>query len=139
MEAVLISDVSTSWTTVKLDNTYSNAIPVCIYYTNLPTVSGIQNITSNSFQLKIQGWENGVASTNDVHCLIVSNLRPYMASNVTVTDVLPAGLSYVPSSISGGDSTDDSDLYGAGLSWTIASLASSTSTTLTYTVSVLAP
>ena len=84
MEAVLISDVSTSWTTVNLDNTYSNAIPVCTYvlgtfagsnpnYTNLPAVPRIQNITSNSFQLKIQGWENSAASTNDVHCLIVES------------------------------------------------------------------
>ena len=82
MEIQLVENVSTSWTTVALENTYSSAVPVCTYvletfagsnpnYTNPPAVTRIQNITSNSFQLRIQGWEDSNASTSDVHCLIV--------------------------------------------------------------------
>jgi len=81
-ESVLVKNVSTSWVTVSLDNTYSNAIPVCTYvlgtfagvrpnYVNLPAVTRIQNIGSNSFQLRIQGWEDTAASPADVHCMIM--------------------------------------------------------------------
>jgi len=81
-ESVLVPNVSTSWTTVALDNSYANAIPVCTYvlgtfagtpgnYTNPPAVTRIRNITSSSFQLRIQGWENGPASTGDVHCMVM--------------------------------------------------------------------
>jgi len=81
-ESVLVPNVSTSWTTVALDNTYANAIPVCTYvlgtfagspgtYTNVPAVTRITNITSSSFDLRIQGWENGPASTADVHCIVM--------------------------------------------------------------------
>ena len=81
-ESVLVPNVSTSWTTVSLDNVYTNAIPVCTYvlgtfagsapnYTNLPAVTRIRNIGSSSFQLRIQGWENAAASTADVHCMVM--------------------------------------------------------------------
>jgi len=81
-ESVLVPSVSTSWTTVALDNNYANAIPVCTYvlgtfagspgaYTNVPAVTRIRNITASSFQLRIQGWEDGPASTSDVHCMVM--------------------------------------------------------------------
>jgi len=81
-ESVLVPDVSTSWTTVALDNSYVNAIPVCTYvlgtfagnaanYTNVPAVTRIRNITASTFQLRIQGWEDGPASTSDVHCMVM--------------------------------------------------------------------
>jgi len=81
-ESVLVPNVSTTWTTVSLDNTYSNAIPVCTYvlgtfagsnpnYTNLPAVTRIQNVGANSFQLRIQGWEDSSATAADVHCMIM--------------------------------------------------------------------
>lgn len=81
-EVQLVSGVSTTWTTVNLDNTYANAIPVCTYvlgtfagtagnYTNPPAVTRIRNITSSSFQLRIQGWEDSAASASDVHCVIM--------------------------------------------------------------------
>ncbi len=81
-ESVLVPNVSTAWTTVSLDNTYSNAIPVCTYvlgtfagsapnYTNMPAVPRIRNIGANSFQLRIQGWEDAAASSADVHCMVM--------------------------------------------------------------------
>ena len=65
-EVQLIPNVSTSWTTVNLDNTYADAIPVCTYvldsfsgtagnYSNPPAVTRIRNITASSFELRIQG------------------------------------------------------------------------------------
>lgn len=81
-EVQLVPAVSTAWTTVSLDNTYADAIPVCTYvlgtfagsagnYTNPPAVTRIRNITASSFELRIQGWEDSAASTSDVHCLIM--------------------------------------------------------------------
>ena len=81
-ESVLVPGVSTSWTTVSLDNTYANAIPVCTYvlgtfagtnpnYTNVPAVTRIRNIGASSFELRIQGWENSAASPGDVHCMVM--------------------------------------------------------------------
>jgi len=81
-ESILVPSVSTSWTTVPLDNSYANAIPVCTYvletfagtagnYTVVPAVTRIRNITSSSFQLRIQGWEDGPASISDVHCMVM--------------------------------------------------------------------
>jgi len=82
MEVILVENVGNSWTTVPLENTYSNAIPICTYvlgtfagsapnYTNVPAVTRIQNITSSSFQLRIQGWEDSGATASNVHCMIV--------------------------------------------------------------------
>jgi len=81
-ESVLVPSVSTSWTTVSLDNSYANAIPVCTYvlgtfagsnpnYTNVPAVPRIRNIGASSFELRIQGWENSAASAADVHCMVM--------------------------------------------------------------------
>jgi len=81
-ETILVRNVSTSWTTVTLDNNYANAIPVCTYvlgtfagsagnYTNPPAVPRIRNIGSSSFELRIQGWEDSAASPADVHCIVM--------------------------------------------------------------------
>lgn len=81
LEVHLIPSVSTAWQTVALTNSYSNAIPLCSY--NLASFSGsnpnydypsavvrIRNITANSFDVRIQGWEDSTAVAGDVHCLI---------------------------------------------------------------------
>ena len=55
-----------------------------------------------------------------------------MATNIVVTDVVPSGLTYVASSVAGGNSHNDADPAGAGLSWVVSSLASGSSTSLTF-------
>ncbi len=81
-ESVLVPDVSTSWTTVTLDNSYVDAIPVCTYvletfagaagsYSSPPAVPRIRNIGASSFELRIQGWENSAATPGDVHCMVM--------------------------------------------------------------------
>jgi len=77
MEVLLIKNVSTSWQTVSLGNSYSDAVVVCTYTlaafdaANPPAVTRIRNITASSFDLRIQGWEDSAATANNVHCIIV--------------------------------------------------------------------
>ena len=66
----------------------------------------------------------------------VANAGPDAATNVAVTDVLPAGFTYDAGSIAGGDTQDDS--AAPMLSWTIATLTSGGSADLTFSASVLA-
>ena len=69
--------------------------------------------------------------------LAVSNAGADTATNVGVTDVLPAGLTYTPGSIGGGDSSDDSGL--PALTWVIDSIGSGATVNLTFTATVGAP
>jgi len=70
--------------------------------------------------------------------LLVSNASGVnTATNLEVTDVLPAGYSYIPGSISGGDEQDDIDPNGSGLTWLIYSLSLGDTTTLSYQAEVL--
>ena len=66
----------------------------------------------------------------------LTNNGPDAATNVVVTDIVPAGLTYVGASITGGDSSDDSDPAGSGLSWTVNTLANGASTSLTFQATV---
>jgi len=71
--------------------------------------------------------------------LVVSNAGPDVATDVTVTDVVPAGFTYSAASMTGGDVTDETDPAGAGLSWTINSMPVGTPVTLTFQATVNAP
>jgi len=75
LELKLVPNVGAAWQTVALENNYADAIVVCSY--NLPSANDppattrIQNITSTSFQLRIQQFENNNNVTaSDVHCII---------------------------------------------------------------------
>ncbi len=75
LELKLVPNVGAAWQTVQLENNYTDAIVVCTY--NLPsdsdpsTTTRIQNITANSFQLRLQQFENSSSVTaSDVHCVI---------------------------------------------------------------------
>jgi uncharacterized repeat protein (TIGR01451 family) len=60
------------------------------------------------------------------------------ATNLTVTDVVPDGYTYVPGTITGGSTRNDGSPAGTGLTWTIASLSAGSSVDLTYQATVLA-
>ncbi len=66
--------------------------------------------------------------------LTLNNSGPDTAANIVVEDVIPAGLTYVPGSITGGDSNDDSAV--PVLTWDVNSLASGTSAILTFQATV---
>ena len=75
LELKLIPNVGAAWQSVQLENTYSDAIVVCTY--NLPNASDpsvttrIRNITSTSFELRLQQFENSsIVTASDVHCVI---------------------------------------------------------------------
>lgn len=70
--------------------------------------------------------------------LVVNNAGPSTATNIVITDVVPDGYSYVAASITGGDASDDTNPSTTGLTWTINSLSSGGSVSLTYQATVLA-
>ena len=74
-EVKLVTGVGFTPQTVMLENTYTNAVPVCTY--NLPSTANssaiprITNITATSFQVSIQSMPNtDPGNTGDVHCII---------------------------------------------------------------------
>lgn len=99
-EVRLVTGVGFTPQTVMLENTYTNAVPVCTY--NLPSTANssaiprITNITATSFQLSIQSMPNtNPGNTGDVHCIIVDegthtlpDGRQVQAITQLVTDVL---------------------------------------------------
>lgn len=68
-------NVGGAWQTVQLENSYTEAVPVCTY--NLPSSSSpsattrIRNVTATSFDIRLQHFENSaVVTASDVHCVI---------------------------------------------------------------------
>ena len=75
LEVLLIPNVGASWQTIPLENTYTDAIVVCTYNlasdANPPATTRVRNITSTSFELRIQQFENSNSVTpGNVHCII---------------------------------------------------------------------
>ncbi len=93
---------TSSWQTIALENTYASPVIVCTY--NLPSKASpsattrIQAVTPNSFQLKVQQFENSTVITpGDVHC-IIADRGAYNSGGLkfeagTVTADRTAGLS----------------------------------------------
>ena len=63
LEVFTVSSVGNTFQTVNLQNTYTNAIPVCTYNlvssASVPAAVRITNITANSFDVRIQNPTNG--------------------------------------------------------------------------------
>jgi len=70
--------------------------------------------------------------------LVIANAGPSTATNINVTDIVPSGYTYLAASSAGGDTNNDTNPATSGLTWTINSLASGASVTLTYQATVLA-
>lgn len=99
LEILLVPNVGFIWQTVSLDNSYSNAIPICTYVlpsnSDNPAVVRIQNITASSFEVKIQQPSNSAAVTpSDVFCIVaeegshtLSDGRSFEAHTVLSTDI----------------------------------------------------
>ena len=68
------------------------------------------------------------------YAITLQNTGTVPCTNVTVTDVLPNGVTYALGSIAGGDAQTDGDPSGAGLQWVVSSLAPGASVALTYSV-----
>ena len=66
----------------------------------------------------------------------MTNTSTQAATNVVITDVVPAGVTYVPASITGGTSSNDAAPDTTGLTWTLASLSGSATASLTFRATV---
>ncbi len=70
------------------------------------------------------------------YSLVVTNSGPADATNIVVRDILPPGLTYQVGTMIGGDLKNESDPTGAGLRWTINSLLSGESKTVTFNAQI---
>jgi len=71
-----------------------------------------------------------------VYTISVENLSGQPATNLVITDVVPAGVTYVPASITGGDFRNDANPETTGLTWTVSSLGAAATTVFTFTANV---
>ena len=80
---------------------------------------------------------NPVEGDTLTYTVTVTNNGPgTRATNIALTDVVPAGITYVPGSITGGTASNDADPSGVGLSWTLAQLDPTQSAVLTFQATV---
>jgi len=75
LEIKRLSNIGANWVTIPLENSYTDAIIVCTH--NLisaerpSATTRIRNITTNSFDLRLQQFENSpIVPISDVHCVI---------------------------------------------------------------------
>ncbi|MEH6456318.1 MAG: SdrD B-like domain-containing protein [Cocleimonas sp.] len=142
-------DASADGDAVSNTDTNDNSIPVTI-------TSGKNDVGNNFVDAEetmvdlsiIKKVDNATANVGDTITFIleVSNAGPDEATDVNITDIVPAGFTYVAGSMTGispivtGITPDESNPdSGTGLSWTITSLISGTTTTLTFQADVQAP
>ena len=76
IETHRIENLTATWETITLANSYSAPVVVCTYV--LPSNASneahtrVQNVTGSSFDVRVQRFENSSAITaSDVHCLVV--------------------------------------------------------------------
>jgi uncharacterized repeat protein (TIGR01451 family) len=103
--------------------------------------SGSVTINIKSFDVEVQKSVNNTTPEEGeevTYSILVTNSTIGVAgTNIVITDVVPDGVTYVPGSISAAHSPVDTDPDGAGLTWTIASLAAGGGTeTLTFRATV---
>ena len=70
------------------------------------------------------------------YTIAVSNLSGQPTTNVVIRDIVPTGVTYVPATIAGGDVRVDADPAGAGLTWTVSSIAPGTTVNLNFQAQV---
>ncbi len=75
METVVINNVDSSgWTTVSLAKSYASMVVACtVNYANnnVPEVVRMQNVSGNSFQIKLQNPGNASLNGETIHCLVM--------------------------------------------------------------------
>jgi hypothetical protein len=74
METGSLSNVSNSWQTVNLQNTYNSAVVVCSNdagSTGLPTVTRVRNVSGNSFDVMVQNPSGSAVSGCTVYYVVV--------------------------------------------------------------------
>ncbi len=112
--------------------------------TLLPGSDVTCSITNNDLGIDLSIVKSVDDSTPNIGQIItfsldVTNAGPDVATNVSVADPVPVGFTYVPASITGGDSSTDADPTVGGLAWTLNSVPVGSTVTLTFQATVNAP
>jgi len=73
LEMVIVNSVGNAWTTLSLENTYTNPVVACTY--NLTTGANVEGsvrvrIVGTSIQVKVQRPLNAAVTASDVYCTI---------------------------------------------------------------------
>lgn len=120
--------------TVNGDNLLLLNDTVSTFIGVIPAVS-----MSKTVSLVVDADTNGAVSFGDTveYTLTVTHdAATDAAKNISVSDVVPTGLSYVASSILGGTTNDDFSPTAMGLKWTIDTLSGGASTALVFQAQV---
>lgn len=97
--------------------------------TSLPTSADI-SVSKSVFPT------SGPSGTTVTYTITVTNLGPDQATGVEITDIVPAGMTYVPGSITGAGTYVTGSPSGTGLKWQNITLANGASTNLTFQATV---
>jgi len=115
---------------VSLDQTDSNAV-------NNNSVVDIDPVGLDVQVLKTVSDTTPEEGETVVYTITVNNLSSQPATNLTIGDIVPTGVTYTALSITGGDSNSDATpTSGAGLTWTINTLAGSGTSVLSFSAVV---
>ena len=74
METFRVANVSSSWTSVSLSQTYVNPVAACTpwYDSNAaPAVVRMRSVTASSLEIRLQVPGDATTAQGDVHCLVV--------------------------------------------------------------------
>jgi hypothetical protein len=76
MESMVVVGVSDAWTDVSLSQAYSSPVAVCTveYDTDndlLPALVRMDNVSQNSFKIRLQNPSGESLDSRDVHCVVV--------------------------------------------------------------------
>lgn len=91
------------------------------------TIVTVNVITATDLGISKTGPANVYAGTNFTYTITVTNAGPLRATNVVVTDVLPAGLTFVSASGNGANTSGT-------VTWNLGILTTNVATNLTVTV-----
>ncbi|MGH1468386.1 MAG: isopeptide-forming domain-containing fimbrial protein, partial [Bdellovibrionales bacterium] len=118
----------------------ANLVSIAETEDNVTNNAGSVDITAKSFDLSIAKTvdnANPEEGEEITYTLTVTNTTAGVTgTNISVSDIVPAGVTYVAASIVGGTTNDDTNPDTTGLTWDIGSLAGLASVALTFKVTV---
>jgi len=115
----------------------NNANLVSIAETQVNTANdiGSADINAQSFDVAVtKAVDDSTPEEGQLitYTITVSNVTSATGNNVVVRDVVPAGITYEPGTILGGDLRSDASPTGTGLEWTVNTLGALGSVSLTF-------